>query len=414
MNSTVSASTSFEPSTYRVPESEISSRLTRTRAAMRAADLDALIVAQNADLHYFTGTIPAGSLVITHDHDPVLAVARARDRSAAESPIDDVRRAPSTRELCDIVRECGARRGRIGIELDVLPAATYLKLTDLLPAAQFVDATPIIRSVRAIKSEWELGWVHAAAAQVKSAMASVMPQVRIGMTELEVARTVEFELRAAGHQGTMRMRRFNGEMFFGQICAGDNAALPAALDAPLGGSGQYPSVGKGASARVLMPGDLLVFDLMGAANGYLSDCTRVLAIGGRDAVDDDLLAAQDWCTNLLAELVAMAVPGARASALHEHALERAAADDHADRFMGVAPDQARFVGHGIGLEVDEYPFLARGYETPLQPGMVVAIEPKLVFPGRAAVGIEDAVIISDDGAPVVLDAVSREVYDVTE
>jgi Xaa-Pro aminopeptidase len=197
-------------------------------------------------------------------------------------------------------------------------------------------------------------------------------------------------------------------MFYGQVCAGANAALPAALDAPLGGTGQYPPAGKGPSRRELRAGDLLVVDLMGCYNGYLSDCTRVVAIGGLDAIDDDLLAAQAWCVETLATVAEAARPGVAPSALYQLALELAEQSGHAANFMGFAPDQARFVGLGIGMEVDEYPFLARGFDEPLQPGMVFALEPKLVFPGRAAVGIEDAFIVTEDGVEP-LPAVARDV-----
>ncbi|MBC7645413.1 MAG: aminopeptidase P family protein, partial [Thermoleophilia bacterium] len=393
-----------------VPADELRRRLAGFQQRLVADDIAVAVIAQNADLHYFSGSIVAGYMVIPASGEPALLLARAVERTRLETCFDDVRHAPSTKHLASAVTELGAAGTRIALELDVLPTATYLKLRELLPDAQFVDATHHIRSVRAVKSEWELALVRRAAKQVTNAMAAVMPKIVPGMREVHVAYLVEAELRLAGHQGIMRMRRFNGEMFFGQICAGANAALPAALDAPLGGSGQYPSQGKGASARELVTGDLLILDLMGAYNGYLSDCTRVIAVGGIEKVDADLLAGQQWCTDLLAELVDMVRPGITASSLHEHALARAEADGYADKFMGVAPDQARFIGHGIGLEVDEYPFLAKGYDTELEAGMVIAIEPKLVFPGRAAVGIEDAVIVTESGAEV-LNAVSRDVYD---
>jgi Xaa-Pro aminopeptidase len=282
-------------------------------------------------------------------------------------------------------------------------------LNELLPkSVAVVDVTHQVRTARAVKSAWELRWVQAAALQVRETMQNVALFIEPGMTEVDVFRSAESELRKAGHQGVMRMRRPGAEMFFGQVCAGPNAALPAYLDAPLGGSGMYPAVGKGASLRPIERGELLVLDLMGACNGYLSDCTRVVAVGGIESQSVDLLDAQSWCCNVLETVAAGARPGVAPSALYAHALELADEGGYADKFMGAAPDQARFVGHGIGLEVDEYPFLARGYDDPLQAGMVFALEPKLVFPGRAAVGIEDAFIVTNDGVEA-LAAVPRAV-----
>ncbi|MCZ4495995.1 MAG: prolidase family protein, partial [Thermoleophilia bacterium] len=296
--------------------------------------------------------------------------------------------------------------------LDVLPAAQFLKLAAAVPSAELVALTPHIRSVRAIKSAWELDNMRVAAEQVRDAMVTVARQVVPGHTELDGLRLAEGCMRADGHQGIVRMRRFGGEGGFGTVVAGANAALPGPLDAPLGGSGLYPSVGRGASTRELVAGDLLVLDLMGAANGYLSDCTRVVAVGGIGAIDEDLLAAQEWCVGVLEQVAAHAKPGVAPSALYQLALDLAADAGHADRFMGVAPDQARFVGHGIGMEVDEYPFLTHGFDTPLEAGMVFALEPKLVYPGRAAVGIEDSFVVVENGV-MALPALPRDVIDMS-
>lgn len=381
-----------------VPAVELERRVRALQRRLRAADIDLAIVGQNADLGYFSGSILAGWMLVPADGEPVLVVRRALDRVVAETSWTDVRPGVASKHVAAAIDGLGAGRGRVATALDCTPAAEYLKLCELLPGAEIVDVTHHVRSVRAVKSPWELDHHRAAARQVVAAMRSIAAVVRPGWREVDVARHVEDVLRGAGHQGQMRMRRFGGEMFYGQVCAGVNAALPAALDAPLGGAGLYPTCGKGASTDELREGDLLVVDLMGCCNGYLSDCTRVIAIGGTDAVPADLLAAQAWCTELLEELAGLVRPGVRPCDLYAHALARAGEDGHADRFMGARPDQARFVGHGIGLEVDEYPFLATGFDDPLEQGMVVAIEPKLVFARRAAVGIEDAFVVTDRGS----------------
>jgi Xaa-Pro aminopeptidase len=392
---------------FLVPHDELRDRARRLQERLVAADIDLAIVQSNADLGYVVGSILDGWALVPATGEPVVLARRAAERFQAET-CWEVRRSVSVQQLVAQLDAMGVARGRIALALDVVPALDYLKLADRMPDATFVDLTHDLRSVRAIKSPWELEQQRRAALQVIEAMQTVAYQVVPGHTELDAERLAEGCLRSAGHQGTMRMRRFGGEMFFGQVVAAANAALPAALDAPLGGSGLYPAVGKGPSLRELRAGDLLVVDLMGAHNGYLSDCTRVLAVGGLDAVPGDLLEAQAWCVSVLEEIERIAKPGVAPSALYQRALEMATDAGHADKFMGVAPDQARFVGHGIGVEVDEYPFLAKGFDEPLQPGMVFALEPKLVFPGRAAVGIEDAFVVTGTGVEP-LPAVAREV-----
>ena len=388
-----------------VPAAELRWRVAALQARLRAGEIDVALLAQNADLGYFCGSIASGWLVVPATGEPVLHVRRAAVRSEAETcwPVQTTR---SNRELVAEVHAMvggGDRLNVVGLELDVLPAAEYLKLEAGLGADSLVDLTHDIRSVRAVKRPWELQWMHAAAAQVRAAMEAVAEQARPGMREIDVALLAEQVLRERGHQGVMRMRRFNGEMFYGQVAAGPNAALAAALDSPLGGAGRYPPVGKGASERVIEPGELLVVDLMGACNGYLSDCTRVYALGEPDR---DLVDAQAWCVGVLEHVAGLARPGVTPASLYAEALRLAQEAGRAAQFMGAAPDQARFVGHGIGMEVDEYPFLATGFDEPLVEGMVFALEPKLVFPGRAAVGIEDSFVVTADGVEP-LDAVSR-------
>jgi Xaa-Pro dipeptidase len=381
---------------FLVPHDELRRRAAALQARLVAADIDMAIVQANADVGYVAGSILDGWVLVPAAGEVRVLARRAAARVQAETcwPVE---RMVAVKQLVAELGAMGVDRGRLALALDVVPAADYLKLAAALPNATFVDLTHHLRSVRAVKSAWELAHHRIAAEQVKEAMHTVAYQVVPGHSEIDAQRLAEGCLRGAGHQGIMRMRRFGGEMFYGQVCAGANAALPASLDAPLGGSGQYPSAGKGPSRRQLVAGDLLVLDLMGCHNGYLSDCTRVIAVGGIEAVDEDLLEAQAWCTGVLEQVSAAARPGVAPSALYALALELAADAGHAGRFMGVAPDQARFVGHGIGLEVDEYPFLARGFDEPLEAGMVFALEPKLVFPGRAAVGIEDAFIVTEDG-----------------
>ena len=392
---------------FLVPHDELRRRAAALQARLVDADIDLAILQSNADVGYMAGSILDGWVLVPATGEVRILARRAAARVQAET-CWRVDRMVAVKQLVAELGAMGLDRGRIALALDVVPAADYLKLQRGLPDAELVDVTHHLRSVRAVKSDWELDNCRQAAEQVIEAMKTVTYQVVPGHSELDAQRLAEGCLRAAGHQGVMRMRRFGGEMFYGQVCAGANAALPAALDAPLGGSGQYPSVGKGASRRELRAGDLLVLDLMGCHNGYLSDCTRVIAVGGIDAVDEDLLEAQRWCTGVLEQVAAAARPGVAPSELYQLALDLAADAGHADRFMGVAPDQARFVGHGIGMEVDEYPFLARGFDEPLRAGMVFALEPKLVFPGRAAVGIEDAFIVTDTGVEA-LPALPREV-----
>lgn len=392
-----SADHNASPANWHVSPGELGRRASALQVRLRARGVGAALVTHPMDLLYFGGGIFAGWMVMPADGDPVLHVRRARDRAVRET-CWDVHLTQATAAIADAARKA-ARGGGLALALDGITGSDLMKVLRAWECepGDIIDMTHDVRSVRAVKSEWELRWIREAARQSTLAIQHVASCAVPGVREIDMFIAAEIALRKAGHQGPMRMRRHGGEMFFGQVAAGENAAAPASLDAPLGGAGLYPSVGKGASTRVLEAGDLLIVDVMGCCNGYLSDCTRVVAVGGRDSVDEDLLEAQEWCVDLLRTVEKAVFPGAVASEVYDMALSRARADGRDQQFMGVMPDQARFIGHGIGLEVDEYPFLARGFDTKLEPGMVIAIEPKLVFRGRAAVGIEDAFIVTKTG-----------------
>ena len=148
----------------------------------------------------------------------------------------------------------------------------------------------------------------------------------------------------------------------------------------------------------------MLIDVSGLSEGYVSDQTRTFFVHRADPV---LLDAYATCRRILAECVALLQPGMPGSALFERALEVATDAGHAERFMGAGDGRVKFVGHCIGLELNEPPYLARGYSQPLELGNVVAIEPKLAFTGLGAVGVENSYLIGADG-PVQLTGATEE------
>jgi Xaa-Pro dipeptidase len=218
--------------------------------------------------------------------------------------------------------------------------------------------------------------------------------LREGMRELDFASSLEKRARELGHQGILRMRGFNQELFYGHIISGPHSALMSHLDAPSGGMGVNPSVAQGAGFRLIGRGEPVSVDFVGCVEGYLIDQTRLMVIGDLDdALEEGFekaLAIQDM-------VVAEARPGIPWSLLYDVAVEAAGELGVADSFMGPPGEQVRFVGHGVGLEVDEYPFLAPRQNKKLENGMVLALEPKIFHPGKGITGIEDTFLVNEDG-----------------
>lgn len=378
------------------PKSELDARLGKLQGLMASEGLDAVMILQNADLFYFTGTIQSGCMYVPVQGTPVYMVRRDMRRAMSESALSEIVPFSSMREVPGIISGHGLPEPkRIGMELDVLPVSFYERYRKVFPGAAISDATPLIRRVRMIKSDFELEIMRRAAIQVDRVCRRAREVIREGMTDLDLAAELEYTARLDGHLGYIRMRVFNGEMIFGHAFSGADGAVPAYTDTPLGGVGMSPSFGQGCSGTGLVPQQPIVVDFAGSRDGYLVDQTRVFALGGLPeyllAGHRDMLAVQD-------KMAELALPGAPWGDVYDACLALAAEQGHADNFMGFKGSQVSFVGHGVGIEIDEYPFLARGFnDVPLETGMVFAFEPKLVFPGVGAVGIENTFHISGNG-----------------
>lgn len=378
------------------PKSELDARLGSLQSLIAAAGLDAVLLIQNADLFYFTGTIQSGCLFVPVDGDPIYMVRRELQRARFESPLPVIVPFASMREAPAILAGHGCRLpDRIGMELDVLPVSLFERYRKVFPDAVFSDATPLVRQVRMKKSFYELEIMREAARQVDAVYRRAREVIRVGMTDLELAAELEYVARREGHQGHIRMRAFNGEMIFGHTFSGADGAVPAYTDTPLGGAGLHPSFGQGCGSKRIGPREPIVIDFAGSRDGYLVDQTRVFAV---DGLADQLLEGHRDMLAVQERMRGLAVPGAVWGDIYDACHALAVEKGHADHFMGYKGAQVSFIGHGVGVEIDEYPFLARGFtDMTLETGMVFAFEPKLVFPGIGAVGIENTFHLSENG-----------------
>jgi Xaa-Pro dipeptidase len=374
---------------------ELEPRLARLRAGLAESGLDAALLVSTVDVYHLSGTAQNAQLIVPVHGEPLLLVRRDLERARAESALDDIEPLTSLRALAPALDRLGLGPGSsIGLELDVVPAATYLRYAALLPDRRLGDAMPAVWAARASKSPWELERVRAACAQGTAALEALPELVRAGRAEADVLTDLAAVMRARGHEGTIRFRGLNAEFWFGQVLGGPSATVAGPRDTPLSGPGLSPAQGFGPSRRRLIAGDSVVVDVSGLAGGYVSDQTRTVFLGDPDP---RLVAGYETCRAILQACEERLVPGALASAIYERGLEVAAEAGLEDHFMGHGPSRVRFVGHAIGLELNEPPALARGVDVPLVEGAVIAVEPKLVFAGLGAVGLENSYVIRADG-----------------
>jgi len=378
------------------PRDELARRAAALQQHLARLDFDAALITQNADLFYFTGSMQSGVLVVPAQGCPVYGVRRIFERAIHESALERIVPLGSLRELSSLLRDAaGTPPRRVGLELDVLPVAVCERFKASLEGVAIGDASAAIRLVRTVKSSYELERIRAAASLADEMLQSALGMLREGMTDLEFAAGIEATARCRGHQGIVRTRGWNQEAYFGHVFSGAAAAVPSFPDLPLGGEGPSAAVPYGAGHRRIAAGEPVIMDYVGALDGYICDQTRTIAIGTPSPA---FRAAHDAAVAILRDVEAEIRPGTTPQELYRLAVRRAEALGYADAFMGAGPFRVRYVGHGVGLELDEWPVLADGFTTPLEPGVVFCVEPKLVFPGAGAVGIEDEFVVTADGA----------------
>lgn len=283
---------------------------------------------------------------------------------------------------------------RLGFELDVVPYNLIQKYLRLFPKVEPVDLSFELRMQRGIKSEYEINHIRQAAQKVNQVIESIPSMIRLGMTEIELVALIEQALRLQGNSNLYHVRGFNQEMALGVVSSGEAAAVPSFFDGPASGVGVSVASPISASLKKIKENEPILLDIGTICEGYFIDQTRMAVIG---QLDSDLMRAYQVAQSILREVEQLAKPGVAWEKLYQRACEMVEAAGLSDYFMGYQGDQIKFLGHGVGLEVDEFPILAKGFQQPLQEGMVIAIEPKFIYPGRGVIGLENTYVVTETG-----------------
>ncbi|PYI51623.1 M24 family metallopeptidase [Paenibacillus flagellatus] len=389
---------------------ERAERRRRLQDKMKAAGVDGCVITQNVDLYYLIGSMQTGYLFLPAEGEAVFFVRRSYTRACEEADVA-VEELGSMRgfgarlaeALPGLFRRPDGGKAVLATEFDVLPVQQFQRLEGAVPGARWVDGSMLVRETRMIKSAAEIAAIREAARVIDIAYEAAIAALRPGMAEFELMAEVESVIRRNGHMGLMRVRGYNQEIITGMIGAGSAAAMPTYFDGPAGGQGLGPASPQSAGRRPIGTGEPVLIDIGCCIDGYVIDQTRTAVVG---ELPDDLRRAYDLSEAVLRATEANLKPGVICEDLYAAALDQVREAGLSDHFMGFGRDQVKFLGHGIGLEIDELPVLARGFRYPLEPGMVIAIEPKFTFPGRGVVGIENTYAITADGFEKL--TVSRE------
>ncbi len=369
---------------------EAMQRVTTMQAQLQAKGLDGALFIFPIDVFYFSGTRQNSTLWIPASGVPILMVRKSLARAKVESVLTEIRPFPSSKEFSTLF---GEQMQKIGFTFDVAPVQQLNYYSKLLPGREFVDISAANREVRSVKSAYELEQLRMSAASLCSVFKQVPQFLKEGMRELDLAAEFEHRLRIAGNEGYIRMRAFNQELFMG-LALSAGAASYGFFDGAVTGRGLSNASPQGSSMQIIGRNTPVFLDYTGVFNGYITDMTRIFVIG---TLDPELQKAFDLSLKIQDYLQSALKPGAICEELFLQAVEIAEKAGLGAHFMGMPGEQARFVGHGVGLELDEFPVLAQGFKVPLQIGQTIAIEPKFVFPDKGVIGIENTFAVTNSG-----------------
>jgi Xaa-Pro dipeptidase len=380
---------------YRLtPKEEIAGRIRTLQEGLTADGVNGAFVVQSADLFYFTGSIQQGVLFVPADGEPVYFVRRVYERALEEATAVHIARIASPREIPAYFESRKVSFGTIGFEMDVMPVSTFRRFSRLFPDAKAVDISLTIRKIRAVKGAPELEAMRACGRSLAGLLSGARREIRPGITETWLGGVLQGKAISAGHTTITRMRAWNQEVGLGCVISGADAAIPSYADFPTAGKGSGPYVPVGQGHRPFRENEPILVDLMWAQDGYLVDMARTYVIG---ELPEKLKRAYEMSVKVMRNIERATRAGAVAGDLYEIGMETASRSPFATNFMGAPGYNVRFIGHGVGIEADEFPFIAKDSDTVLASGMTFALEPKFVFPSEGAVGLENTYLVTETG-----------------
>lgn len=385
-----------------IPHEELESRFEAVRSHLRdvAPEAGGILIFSRLNIYYFTGTLGQGALWIPLEGNPVLMIRKGVERARLEAGLEP-HPFKSYGQIPEVCAEAGSPlTATVGAETAGLTWQLSNMLTAKLSETTFQPADHAVALAKAVKSTWELNIMRKVGQRHHRCLHELIPEViKPGMSEREISHKAWEVFFANGHQGLMRMQAHGEEAFLGHVAAGNSGNYPSIFNGPLGLRGEHPaSPYMGYAGKLWNEGEPLGMDIGFIVEGYHTDKTQTYWAGPASSIPDEVRRAHDFCMEMQQWVADNARPGATPEELYLHCASQAEERGFGDGFMGLGENKVPFIGHGIGLTIDEWPPLAKKFRDPLKPGMVIAVEPKQGIPGVGMVGVENTFEITEDGA----------------
>ena len=364
-------------------------RQQRVQKAIRDAGVDGILLSTDVNIYYMTGLVFSGYYYLPADEEPVFFVKRPDGLSGER--IFPIRKPEQMPEIlssngCTIPQ-------KILLETDEISFNECMRLQNVFQFRKINNASNLMRNIRMIKSQWEIAQFRLSAERHAGTYSKIPDCYQPGMTDIRLQTEIERQMRLNGSVGVFRAYGPNMSIFMGSLLAGKNAEAPSPYDFALGGSGLTAFCPIGANGTELKEGMAIMVDMVGNYTDYLTDMSRVYSIG---RLPELAYKAHRASIEIHDAVRATAKPGVACADLYNLAYSIVKKEGLTGYFMGTK-QQAKFVGHGIGLEINEPPVLTPRSKEILESGMTIALEPKFVIPGVGAVGVENSFLVTKTG-----------------
>ncbi|MEN8244162.1 MAG: Xaa-Pro peptidase family protein [Thermodesulfobacteriota bacterium] len=384
---------------FSIPSGQLEDRLSKLQQELRVNRLDGVLIVQRVDLIYFAGTAQNGCLYIPARKAPLLFIKHSHTRARQESPLKNVLRIQSIKDVPGLIQDhYSDLPKRLGLELDVMPVNQFRFIESLFPECRPADASGLILAIRMIKSDWEIAQMERTADMSAKTFAYMETALQEGLAEMEFAGMFETFARKLGHGGKIRIRDYQTEGYPWHVLSGKSGSLSGVLDSPASGQGTSLAFPCGAGQKELLANEPVMVDFAAVLNGFHMDETRMFAMGSMPframQACEDAIDIHDY-------ILEKTGPGMSSNELFQMAVDRAASLGCSDSFLGAPGSKVRFIGHGIGHELIEPPIIAQGKKDILQPGMTIALEPKLVVKNEFTAGIESVFAVTRNGTRLI-------------
>lgn len=369
---------------------DLALRLDRLDFIMGATGTDTVVVCSNANLYYLCGRVFCGFILYHRgSRRPVYFVRRPVTLTGI-----DIVPIHKPEQIAEHLDAFGLQPlGLTALETESRSYAQTVRLAKALGLEKFTDADSIFRRVRAVKTPAEIKRIKYSGECQERVYREIPRLYREGMSDIELQIEIEHASRLEGCLGLFRVAGNEMELFMANILAGDNADTPSPYDFAMGGAGADPSLPVGANGTIITPGQSVMVDANGNYSGYMTDMTRTFA---PTPLPDEAMRAHQLSIDICKELAQMGRNGVAASMLYEKAVSMVEEAGLQDYFMGHR-QHAGFIGHGVGIEINELPVISPRSRDILESGNIIALEPKFVIPHVGAVGIENTYLVNEDG-----------------